>query len=225
MGKIGTISDVAKATELAKTSDFIASTKGILDSGTPEAIKALQTPGNLTKIADAVKTVADYTNPITGAVNATKGVLGLGGKASVGVGSLVTGESPETLIDLVKNPQDYSKAAMEANSRGGLAAELGKAIDKIEETKSTTGTGYDAIRSSGSVANIPADSIVQTFADNGLKVSKDAGGKWIIAAPTADTTLSSADVAHFKSFLDQFGSELNFLNILITKVKQMLQPL
>lgn len=207
LGAAGKIADVSKATELAKTSDFISSTKGILDSGSPEAIKALQTPGTLTKIADAVKTAATYSNPISGAVNASKYVLGKAGSATLGIGSQIVGESPELLTDLVKNYQDYSKTAIEANSRGGLTTELGNAIDKIEETKSATGTGYDAIRNSGSIANVPTDSIIQTFADNGLKVTKDAGGKWTIAAPTADTTLSSADVAHFKSFLDQFGND------------------
>lgn len=207
IGKVGEAGDIAAAAELAKTSDFISSTKGILDSGSPEAIKALQTPGTLTKIAEAVKTAADYTNPIAGAVNATKGILGVGGNLALGGASKVIGEDPETLIDLVKNPQDYSKAAMEANSRGGLASELGDAIDKIEETKTSTGTEYNTIRNSGALVNVPTDSIIQTFADNGLKVSKDAGGKWTIETPTADTTLSSADVAHFKAFLDQFGNE------------------
>lgn len=75
LGRIGKISDVSKATELAKTSDFISTTKGILDSGSPEAIKVLQTPGTMTKIADAVKTVADYTNPMKPVAGAVSGAF------------------------------------------------------------------------------------------------------------------------------------------------------
>jgi hypothetical protein len=207
LGKAGQISDVAKATELAKTKDFITTTNGILKSGDPAAIKALTTPGTMTKIADAVKTVADYTNPITPVVKGVVGATKLAGKAAMGIGSKIIGESPELITDLVKNYQDYSKASMEANSRGGLATEFGNAIDAIEEAKSTTGGGYDVIKNAGANVTVPADTIIQTFADNGLKVSKDVNGGWQIAGPTADTTLSSADVAHFKDFLDQFGSE------------------
>lgn len=207
LGTAGKVADVAKATEIAKASDFISTANGILKSGDPAAIKALQTPGTLTKIADAVKTAADYTNPITPVVKGAVGVGKLAGSAIGGIASNIIGLPAETLADLVKNPQDYSKTAMEANSRGGLANELGNTIDNLEQTKSTTGAEYEGIRNSGAVANIPTESVIKTFADNGLQVSKDAGGKWTIAAPTADTTLSTADVAHFKSFLDQFGSD------------------
>jgi hypothetical protein len=205
VGKIGKISDIAEATKLSQAADFISTTAGIMKGGSPEAIQALQTPGTITKIADAMRTIGDYTNPITGAVNVTKKTLGLGGKVGMGIGSKIIGESPELLIDLVKNPQDYSKAAMEVNSRGGLANEFGNAIDKIETAKSTTGAEYGAIRNSKIPVTISEDSIIQAFADNGLNVTKNGKGEWVISAPTADTTLSKADTAHFKDFLDQYG--------------------
>lgn len=220
VGKAGKIADIAEATRLAQASDFIQSTSGMLKGGSPEAIKALQTPGTISKLADSMRTIADYTNPITGAAEAAKGIVGLGGKAVGETGAKIVGAPLETLIDYFKNPQDYSKIAREASSRGGLANEFGNAIDQIEQAKSATGAEYKGIRDSKVTVEIPDSTITDAFAKNGLTVTKNASGKWQIAAPTADTTLSAEDVAHYKSFLNQFGGkELNANQLLNARTK------
>ncbi len=81
VGKIGAISDATKAAEVAQASDYISTVNGLLKSSSPEAIKALTTDGTITKVANAVKTIGDYTNPITpisGAISGTaKGLANL----------------------------------------------------------------------------------------------------------------------------------------------------
>lgn len=111
LGKIGEIGDVAKATELAKTSDFISTTSGILKSGDPEAIKALQTPGTITQISNAMKTAADYTNPITAIGKGAGGALNLGGKIGSETLGLSTGAGAGAI-----------KGAFQAGTEGGEAA-------------------------------------------------------------------------------------------------------
>ncbi len=111
LGRVGQAGDIAKASELAKTSDFISTTKGILDSGSPEAIKALQTPGTLTKISDALKTAADYSNPITAIGKGAGSLLNVGGKLASESLGLTTGAGSGAI-----------KGAFQAGTEGGAAA-------------------------------------------------------------------------------------------------------
>ncbi len=191
-GKVGDLADAARAGDISNVAKVGATTP---------------TLGALGKTGAAISSAGDYLNPITAVTKTVGGAANLAGQAGLGFASKVIGEPAEVLVDLVKNPQDYSKASMEANSRGGLANEFGTAVDNIEAAKSATGSEYQGIRNSGAAVNISPDSIIQAFADNGLSVIKDATGKWKIANPTADTTLSKADVVHFKEFLDQFGKD------------------
>ncbi len=220
VGKVGKISDIAEATKLANASDYISTLSGTLKGGTPEAIKALQTPGTLSKTADAMRTIADYTNPITPVVKATTGLASGAAKALGFTAGKIIGEDPAVIADLVKNPQDYSRAAIETSSRGGLAEEFGNAIDQIQQTKELTGEAYKPIRDLKLSVEISDEAIKQAFEKNGLQASRNAAGKWEIAVPTADTTLSPADVAHYKSFLNQFGDKtLNPNQILNARAK------
>lgn len=64
VGAVGEAADVAKATELAKASDFVSTAKGLVPGASQEAIGALKTPGTLTKIAQGATKVADTINPL-----------------------------------------------------------------------------------------------------------------------------------------------------------------
>lgn len=109
-GGVGKLADVSRATDLANAADYISTTSGVLKGGSPEAIRALQNPGALTKIADAVKTVADYTNPLT--------AVGKTAKFGLGIGARVVGES---LGLSTGTGYGAIKGAFEAGNTGGEA--------------------------------------------------------------------------------------------------------
>lgn len=145
LGAAGEVADVSKATELAKTSDFISSTKGILDSGSPEAIKALQTPGTLTKIADAVKTAADYSNPIKPVATAVAGTF-------KGVSDLMDAlprRIINNLLPQLKNSEtiDYATSNLKLGSVDSMLAKSNQSLDLYDSSINSilTHPDYSAI--------------------------------------------------------------------------------
>lgn len=74
VGAAGKVGDVAKAADLAKAADFISTAKGLIAGGTPEAAKALEVPGTLSKIGSGLKTAGEAVNPLVPVATAIGGV-------------------------------------------------------------------------------------------------------------------------------------------------------
>ena len=141
VGLVGDAADAAKAAELAKASDFISSASGIMKSGSPEAIQALSTPGTITHIADAIKTVADYTNPITPVVKAVGGTANFIGRnvaaPAIGLGTGVGAGTIQEFWNAVTEGGDAAKSATEG-LRGAATPE-----DIVNTAKSSLGDIVD----------------------------------------------------------------------------------
>lgn len=223
VGKIadsGKILDATKAAGVAKASDFISTAQGILKSSDPEAIKSLiQQPGAVTKIADAVKTVADYTNPITAVGKVAGGVAGGIGKAIGFTAGKAIGEDSSVLRDLVEHPEDYSKAKMEAASRGGLANEFGTSLEELQNKSSSQGEGFGAIKKQTDIVNAP-ENWIQDVLQKGSSVEE--GGKAIpfklglqttedgslkVVADTKSFTRDPGAIRAIQHFVDTWGNK------------------
>lgn len=149
VGAVGKISDVSKAGELAKAADFISTANGVLKSGDPAAIDALRTNGSITKIADAMKTVSDFTNPLTAAGKVAGGAIDLGGRIAGESLGLSTGAG----YGAVRGAFDAgsaggaAQAAFRAGISGGEAGQEGlvkAAQDAFQSIKSEQQSTYQS---------------------------------------------------------------------------------
>jgi hypothetical protein len=212
VGKVTNISraaELTKAAELAKGADFIAGASGI-ETGVNTAAqlaKQAQTPGRLSQAGSMFGKAADFTNPITPVVAGVQKAVGLGGKVIGGTASKIIGEPAEVLADLVKNPADYSKAAMEANSRGGIAREFGEAVDQIESMKKATGTEYQPFIKSAEVLKVPIDWADKVLEKQGFKIDISNG---VIEGTTKSATRNSADINALNKFYEVWGQKKTF---------------
>lgn len=127
LGAAGKVADVAKATELANTSDFISTANGILKSGDPAAIKALQTPGTLTKIANAVQTAAQYTNPIAPVAGAISGTFNKLSDLTEAIPRRII----NNLLPQLKNPEtiDYATSNLKLGSVDSMVTASQASLD------------------------------------------------------------------------------------------------
>lgn len=217
VGAVGKVADVSRAADIAKATDMIKGAQDLLagnvtqdSANTARTLGEAATPGIATQVGTGIKTAAEYSNPITPVVSATKSILGLTGKLVGTTAEQITGIPAETLADNFLHGEDYTAAARANLDRGGLAQEFGDAVDSIFQNKSDVGAEYGPIRESGITVSVPAEVIKQAFADSGLTITqtldKEGNPAWDIAKPTASTRLSAGDVSHFKQLLDQYGA-------------------
>jgi Transglycosylase-like domain len=159
VGVVGKIADVSKAAELAKASDFISTASGILKSSDPAAIKALTTPGELTKIANAVKIAGKYTNPLA-PVTKLGDLIGVGqtktgtslAKSALG---LSTDESANFAINNIKI-RSANKMLAQATDIGKnywqqIQGLLGNKIDEVVTPHDITNTLHTMTMEDGSL--------------------------------------------------------------------------
>lgn len=141
VGKISDLSEVAKAGDLSKVSK--------IGEVTP-------TLGRAGQIGESIKGAASMINPMTPLVGAAKGIGSIVGKGATSIASHLTSiPDPAAIVDVIKNPELYSKMAMEQTTRGNLAEEFGKSLDKLEEQNGEAGGAYGPIRKSTEAVSVP----------------------------------------------------------------------
>lgn len=117
--------------------------------------------------------------------------------------SQLTGMDPQTISQIVSDPKSFSRVAQENVSRGGLANEVGAAIDTLEGNLSQTGSGYNTIRQVNVPVKVPPSFIQGTLSKYGLKV--DAKGK--VIADTNSITRNKADIGALQNFYNNWGNK------------------
>lgn len=171
---------------------------------------------------DAGASLAGKGELINNAINkvgeVAKTPLGLAGKVvktapeigKFGVSQL-TGLNPQTIGNIVENPQAFTSESLTNTNRASLASSVKETIDQRIKDLSATGKGYEAIKASPDVVNVPGGSIGQVLDKYGLQVidSKDAEGNAIYKIKTTSESvpLSPSDKTALQDFLNVYGHE------------------
>ena len=190
--------------------------KGLDKSATRSALAKDATAKPVTKYSDAFdtgvqKTAGLVTKPLGGVINKATDIA----KSSATYGiSKFTGLDPQTIQQVLKNPEEFTKIAREETSRGGLANEVKNAIDTRIKDLSETGKGYDTVKNLNDVATASfksdAQGIRPLFLDdalvkNGLELKN---GK--ISATTNSVTRNTADINALNKFYKDWGTKKTF---------------
>ena len=106
--------------------------------------KAAEKAGVGAQFDNAVSSVA---SPVTNTVSAvaTKSKSVAGGAAKFG-SSQLTGFSPQTLEQVISNPQEFSKTAQSSITRPALAENIRTALSDRQSALQDTGAGYGGVR-------------------------------------------------------------------------------
>lgn len=110
-----------------------------------------------------------------------------------------TALKPETISEIIKNPDQFSKTAMEQVNRTSVSAKVWDKIESIINEKSETGKSYEVFRKSPEKVTIPAKSVVSVLEKNGITLEE---GKITTTAETRP--MSSADINGLQSVLDTY---------------------
>lgn len=203
-GKIGTVSDLAKATDLAKTADFFSTPAGLIKGGTPEAINALKTEGTATKVADILNSAAEYTNPITPVAKGVGSVMNNATSFTKTIASKIIGLSdPETITKVIAEPNVFKKMAMEQINRGNVADEFGLALDTLENNIKQTGLGYESVRNSQNLVSIPENFFQTALNKFGYTLSPENK----VIADTTSLSRNASDINALQKFINDWSGK------------------
>lgn len=113
--------------------------------------------------------------------------------------SQATGLNPETISQILKNPEQFKNINPEL--RVETAQKVGEALDSRLHDLSDMGKGYNDIRSGTSPVTIPDNTVKNVLDKYGVKL--DGEGK-IITSPES-RPLSPGDKTALQDFLDNYG--------------------
>lgn len=184
---------------------------GVLQGGAAIAGKTAQ----LNKVLSAVaKTVTKPVAKTAGAI--TKGVQKT---TKFGV-SQATGLNPETITNIIDNPQAFSQEALKTATRQNLGSSVKEAIDTRLDNLSDIGSGYNTIRETPSVVTIPQGTVESVLNKYGIKV---VDGKVKITAEAKP--LTSADKIALEDFINVYGNEQQLSSNAFLNARQGLSQL
>ena len=232
LGAIGKIADISKIPELTKAADFITTASGVtMKAGSPEAAaQFFQQPGTLTKLADSVKTIGKYTNPMTPVVSGAGKILNIGSDILQSTYAKSIGLNNRADVQfIIDHPEQVSKVAREQLNRGSIMDELSKSVDEAATSKSEVGKMYDPIRKSGATTAVP-ENFLQDILSKGavdetgkaipfkFNLVKNPDGSLQVVADTKSFTRDPRDIGAIQNFVNTWGNKTNltaeeFLNM------------
>lgn len=171
---------------------FGADVLSVLEGGAGLVGKTEQLNTAISKTAGAV------TKPIS----ATASKIGdiTSGTAKFGV-SQATGLNPETITELIKNPQKFKEINPELRIQ--TANQVAGALDERLSELSDMGKGYEQIRQAQSPVNIPQGTISKVLNKYGVKLDEN---RQIVTSPES-RPLSVADRSALQDFINNYGIE------------------
>lgn len=144
------------------------------------------------------KTAGVVTKPIS----ATAGKIGDVTSATTKFGvSQATGLNPETITELIKNPQKFKEINPEL--RAQTATQVANSLDERLSELSDMGKGYEQIRQAQSPVNIPEGTISKVLNKYGVKLDEN---RQIVTSPES-RPLSVADRSALQDFINNYGIE------------------
>lgn len=170
------------------------------------------------------RTAGIVTKPL-GAI--TSGLSNILGGITKSATSHLTGLDPTTITTILENSEAFKKLQQDQISRGGLANEVGTAIDTLSGRLDETGSLYDPIRQSDKVVTVPEDFLPSMLEKYGLKlepvVAEIAKGKkgelpsiqmdaptpvqgsYKVVADSNSLTRNPGDIKAIQNFVDEWG--------------------
>lgn len=133
--------------------------------------------------------------------------------------SQATGLNPDTITELVKNPQAFKNINPEL--RVQTAAQVADVLDQRLGELSDMGKGYEAIRQSDGIVTIPPNTIRVVLNKYGVKL--DEGNK-IVTSPES-RPLSAGDRLALQDFIDNYGSVTTHTNNSFLNTREALSNL
>lgn len=139
---------------------------------------------------------------VTKPVAKTLGAVGEGIKSTAQFGvSQATGLNPETIRELVQNPQKFKNINPEL--RIETANKVAEALDTRLGELSDVGKGYEAIRQFDVPVMVPEDTVSKVLNKYGVKLDKDSN---IVTSPES-RPLSATDRNALQDFINNYGKE------------------
>lgn len=154
------------------------------------------------KGAEATNLLSKSARVVTKPVGSSASALSTGGKSTARfVTAQATGLNPETIKQVIKNPQAFKNVSTELRTETAL--QVKSALDSRLRELSDVGEGYQVIRDSGGTVAIPQSTIPNVFKKYGVKL--DSNNK-IITTPES-RPLSVTDKNALQDFIDNYGSQ------------------
>lgn len=202
--------DALQKTAVEDPFSFGADIASLIGGGAALAGRGAEAANLASKVARGV------TQPVSRATTAASDLA----KATTRFGvSQGTGLNPETITQILKNPQALKSVNPEL--RVQTAQAVADVLDTRLEELSGLGRGYEAIRSNVTPVEIPSNLLPKVLNKYGVKM--DEAGK-IVATPES-RPLSTADRASLQEFIDNYGSQSSLTSNSFLNVREALSNL
>jgi hypothetical protein len=115
--------------------------------------------------------------------------------------SQASGLNRETIEQIIKNPQAFTKSTIDNLSRESFGKQVKQGIvNRINELKSV-GAAYEPLRKSGQVVNVPVETYIKPLEKYGLELG--ANGKLIATAESRPFNVN--ELGQIENFIKQYG--------------------
>lgn len=156
--------------------------------------------GRTAQLARGIETTGQLvTKPVARASEAVSSSVGKTTKFGV---SQATGLAPETISNIIENPQTFTPEALKETTRVNLGSTVKDAIDARLENLSDIGSGYETIKQLPVKVAIPPQTVESVLNKYGIKV---VDGK--VKTTAESKPLTSADRIALEDFLSVYGNE------------------
>jgi len=129
------------------------------------------------------------------------------GKTAENTGEYIAGQvygfKPETVSNIIKNPEFFTKKEMANIDRDSIFTKTKNAIEKRMEALSETGKQYEGIRKSGEKVVFQDNPIMNIL--NKYGIGLDEKGKLIMTSESVP--LGGGDVRDIENFISQYGQK------------------
>lgn len=140
-----------------------------------------------------------------------KPVMNAASSLTRSLASHLTSLAPETITQIVENPESFSKVAQDQMNRGSIFDDVAKGLDELENQYSENGKLYQAARSGPEIVTPPENFIrsVLEGKDYKFKIIEDSNAKagYRVEADSNSFTRDTADLNAINNFVDNWGGK------------------
>ncbi len=173
--------------------------------------------GKSAQVSKAIGTVGKtVTKPVAKGASAVANTAKRTTKFGV---SQATGLNPETITELLKNPQRYKNINPEIRTE--TATKVAGALEDRLADLSDMGKGYQTIREAQGFVSIPSNTVKNVLGKYGVKLDK--ANKIVTSAESRP--LSTGDRVALQDFIDNYGSITNHSNNSFLNTREALSNL
>lgn len=140
-----------------------------------------------------------------------KAAVGLGGSLTRSLASHLTSLNPETISQVLADPESFSKIAQDQINRGNIFEAVKSGLAELKDAYSENGKLYEVIKQGEKTVAIPENFLEKTLTSEkyGFKLEADpaspAGVR--VVADTKSATRDAADINAIQHFIDNWGNK------------------